>query len=39
MHVLIFFCMIVVVVCCSFLRGLALNFYGWPYHTYLSLQF
>ena len=38
MHV-VFFCMIVGVLCCSFLGGGGtLNFYGWPYYTYLSLQ-
>ena len=38
MHV-VFFCMIVGVLCCSFFRGGGtLNFYRWPYYTYLSLQ-
>ena len=37
MHV-VFFCMIIVVGCCSFLRGGTLNFYGLPFYTYLSLQ-
>ena len=39
MHVVLFFYMIIVVVCCSFLKGGGtLNFYGWPFYTYLSLQ-
>ena len=34
------FCMIFVVVCCSYFKGGgALNFYGWPYYTYLDCSY